>query len=344
VEYKEQIAKEIQQITGNYYVLGYYISEKWDGNYHNLKVKVQRKGCRIHAQKGYYNPKSFAEFTEFEKELHLTSLALNQKSYFEPPQSFSLLSLHYGYQNENQSPLLAEIPRNELGEIILGKTEIVNIILGEGNEIIVSERCEINFSEFEESTVYLYSIHSLEPGRYHCRMVIRNLKTGKAAVGSTEAVIPDRPESGLIIDPPLLVIPKEKAAFVRLSEEFYETESRDQTSLKSYYPYLTNEQTPIVQYLERDTRKIYAILRGSITGIEEPEIDLAIYLTSDNRETKILLNSIVLSAQEEDENNNILFIEIELPKLTEGQYSLEFTAEDLTTGSVSKSLSKIQIR
>ena len=63
VEYHESIASSIQNTTGNYYVLGYYISEKLDGKYHELKVKVNRKGCEVYAQGGFFNSKPFTEFS-----------------------------------------------------------------------------------------------------------------------------------------------------------------------------------------------------------------------------------------------------------------------------------------
>lgn len=344
VEYRENIVRDIHNATGNYYVLGYYISENWDGRYHNLKVEVTRKGARVLAQKGYYDPKPFAEFTDFEKKLHLTSLALNEESYFEPPQPISLLSLHSGYKKENESLLIVEIPRGELGEIIQGETEVVNLILGAGNEVIVSERCEMNFSAFKEEVVFLYFIHTLEPSNYGFKTIVRNLKTGKAAVGSAEGVIPERPKSGLIIDPPLLITSGDKAAYARLSEDLVETENGDPTSLRFYYPFLTKEQIPIVQYLESGQNKIYAIIRGSFVGIEDPEIDLAVNLIGADQQSKIILDSIVLSAQEEDETTDVLFLEIELPGLSIGEYTLEFIAEEKNSGSISESSTKIHIR
>ena len=65
VSYYEKIAEQIQDITSNYYVLGYYIDEKWDGKYHEIKVKVQRKGCQVYAQGGFFNPKPFTEFSKW---------------------------------------------------------------------------------------------------------------------------------------------------------------------------------------------------------------------------------------------------------------------------------------
>ncbi|MBW2217643.1 MAG: VWA domain-containing protein [Deltaproteobacteria bacterium] len=50
--------QSIQDMTGNYYVLGYYIDEKADGKYHDIKVEVEGSGLEVIAQSGYYSPKS----------------------------------------------------------------------------------------------------------------------------------------------------------------------------------------------------------------------------------------------------------------------------------------------
>jgi len=56
VKQHESIARELQAMTGNYYVLGYYAKEKTDGKYHKIKVEVKRAGCRVLTQNGYFNP------------------------------------------------------------------------------------------------------------------------------------------------------------------------------------------------------------------------------------------------------------------------------------------------
>src|SRR4030043_540337 len=69
-DYQNSLA-QVQNITGMYYVLGYPIQAKEDGKFHEIKVKVLRKGWEVRAQGGSFNPKPFREFSEFEKTLHL---------------------------------------------------------------------------------------------------------------------------------------------------------------------------------------------------------------------------------------------------------------------------------
>jgi len=89
----EKHLERIQNLTGCYYVLGYYIDEKWDGKYHKIKVKVNRTGCDVHAQEGYFNPKPFSKYSKLEKKLHLVDLALNERPLFQTPVRFPLAAL-----------------------------------------------------------------------------------------------------------------------------------------------------------------------------------------------------------------------------------------------------------
>ena len=38
----EGVSQGLQDITGNYYVLGYYINEKWDGKYNRIEVEMKK--------------------------------------------------------------------------------------------------------------------------------------------------------------------------------------------------------------------------------------------------------------------------------------------------------------
>jgi hypothetical protein len=74
IEAVSAIAGEVQALSANFYVLGYYIKENWDGKFHKVGVELEKPGYRVLAQAGYFSPKPFAEMSGFEKELHLFDL------------------------------------------------------------------------------------------------------------------------------------------------------------------------------------------------------------------------------------------------------------------------------
>ena len=57
----EDIEGDILKMTSSYYVLGFYIDEKWDETYHKIKVNIRRKGCTVRVQAGYLDSKSFTK-------------------------------------------------------------------------------------------------------------------------------------------------------------------------------------------------------------------------------------------------------------------------------------------
>jgi VWFA-related protein len=187
--YEKHIEK-IQDLTGSYYVLGYYIDDKWDGAYHKIRVEVARAGLRVHAQKGYFNPKPFAEYNDLEKMLHLVDLALNEEPLFQKPVRFPLEVVPCGPGGEGNLCLAAEIPLEEIRDVLSEKSEFVIVIFDERGNIVAFKRNEREGSTLTGSAFSFGAAFSLPPGTYKCCLVIRNLKTGRAAVASIDAVIP----------------------------------------------------------------------------------------------------------------------------------------------------------
>ncbi|MDH5468469.1 MAG: VWA domain-containing protein, partial [Candidatus Aminicenantes bacterium] len=209
----EKIMEEIQKITASFYVLGYYVNENWDAKYHRIEVKVNRSGCQVHAQKGYFNPKPFARFSKIEKELHLMGLAVNRKSPFGDPQEFPLIALPFSDKEGPNVVILSEIDPEKMREVLAGEVEMVTFIFNPMNEILDQVRIKMDLSNVSEKKNYLYCIFSLEPGNYECCLVLRNLKTGEAAVASSSVSIPVS-YSGIHLFKPLVFIPDEEATYI----------------------------------------------------------------------------------------------------------------------------------
>ena len=347
VNYYEKIATQIQNVTSNYYVIGYYIDETWDGKYHEIKVKVNRKGCDVHAQQGYFNPKPFNEFTDFEKQLHLIDLALGENPYFQEPLNFSLTALPCSRKKESNFVLLSEIQLDEIEEVTRGKTELVTLIFDKDNNIVFSTKGEINLSSIPQKTIYHYSISSLSPGKYECRVVIRNLETGRAATASSSVKIPEQLESGIRLYQPLLLIPEKEAFYLKASEAKKEKKvaKREPLSLIDIYPFLSKKHSPLSGELDHQISKLLAVVRCSVVDIQKPEIDISVNLIQHPSGEKILLFSNLLSTQrKKDEKIDILLIELQLPELKPGRYSLEITAEEKTTKLKSQVIRAFKVR
>jgi len=338
------IAEQIQDATSNYYVLGYYISETWDGDYHEIKVKVKRKGSQVHAQQGYYNPKPFGELSEFERMLHLLDMAMGKNPYFQQPVKFNTLALPFSGKEEPNFVLLSEIPLDTISEIIRGKTELVSFIFNTNNDIVSSVKGDIDFSAISQKKIYHYTISSLRPGQYECRVVIRNTETGRAALASTSAEILKPTQSGIKLFPPLLIVPEEKSYYLRLEEEDKKKKTKDAApSLSDIYPFLSNEHSPLVGDLEQGTPKLLAVVRSSVVDIQDPDIELTAFLFDYELTEKTPLPLSILASEKQKETD-VLLCELQLPEMKPGKYFIKIAAEERKTGAKAETSQTFRVK
>jgi len=192
INYYERHIKKIQDLTSCYYVLGYYVDDTWDGDYHKIKVEVTRPGFKVHAQKGYFNPKPFTEYNDLEKMLHLVDLALSEEPLLQTPVRFPLEVVPCEPGGKANLCLTAEIPVDKIQEVLKDKTEIIGLIFDEKENIVAFKRNEREGSLLAGERFSFSASFSLPQGTYKCRLVIRNLETGRGAVASVTAVIPSR--------------------------------------------------------------------------------------------------------------------------------------------------------
>jgi VWFA-related protein len=191
INFYEQHIEKIQDLTGCYYVLGYYVDDTWDGAYHEIKVEVNRRGLRVHAQKGYFNPKPFPEYNDLEKMLHLVDLALSEEPLFQTPVRFSLEFVPCPAGSKGNLCISAKVPIEKIQEVLAGKAEFVAVIFDGKGDIAALSRNEKETYTLTKEIFSFGAAFSLSPGTYQCRLVIRNLETGRGAVASATAVIPD---------------------------------------------------------------------------------------------------------------------------------------------------------
>jgi VWFA-related protein len=189
-KYEKHIEK-IQDLTGCYYVLGYYVDDKWDGAYHKIKVEIKKPGCLANAQKGYFNPKPFAEYGELERMLHLVDLALSEEPLFQSPVRFPLEVVACPSGSKGNLCLSANIPGVKIRDVLAGKSEFVAVIFDDKENIVTLRRNEKKTYTLTGESFSFGASFSLPPGKYQCRLVIRNLETGRGAVASASAVIPN---------------------------------------------------------------------------------------------------------------------------------------------------------
>ncbi len=330
--YQENL-DQVQNLTGSYYVLGYYISEQWDGRYHDLKVEVKRKGLEVRTQAGYFNPKPFREFSDMEKRLHLYDLALSDRPLFQTPLSAAMTYLSGPGGDAPHIFMLTKIPAATVEKMTGSKVEIVSIIFDDQDKVADLRRAEENFARHQGKDVFYASGASLQPGNYKCRLVIRDLETGSAAIASAKVFIPPKQAQGIRLLPPLLLVPAKNSIYL----EGHLSEKKDDKALHTtwsdYYSFDPGLFSPHIGELREGPTKIAAVVPCTVKGISLPTVAYTAHLMNAAGE-KIPVPISSLSRLIKDEVRSQL-LEFQLGGLKAGHYVLYILAEELATKSVS---------
>jgi hypothetical protein len=327
----EKHMERIQDLTGCFYVLGYYIDEKWDGKYHKIKVKVNHPGFEVHAQKGYFNPKPFSKYTEMERLLHLVDLALNNRSLFQDPVHFPLVSLPLSERGNTHISLFSLLPTENLDEFAGKNIELISIIFDEANSIVKIGRDKKDFSKLPESNLYYANVTSLPPGKYKCRLVIRNPETGRGAVASSSVHVLKSPKRGIKLYPPLLL--KQETDAYYLSEP------------PGVYPLTSREYFPLVDQLPQGTNHLRAAIRCELPEAQPADIQLSANLIHSSSGTGgAIPATITILERYHDVDTEIFLLSIQTEELKPGEYFLYLFAVDGQTQSRSGTNAAFQVR
>ncbi len=339
VRQRESIAEDLQAMTSHFYVLGYYVNEAADGKFHEIKVVVKRPGCRVQAQSGYFNPKPFKKFTRLERRLHLFDLAMSDTPRTQNPIRFPLVALNFAEGGANLV-LIADIERQPVEEVLGPETESAVLIYDDTHDIHESSQSRLDLEEFEAERFFHYSIASLPPGFYHCRMVLRNLTTGRSAVGAAEVSIPEPRPSGMRIFPPLMLDPLREAAVLRSKKD--QPWSEATASLRDIYAFLREDTAPLGPVWTGGRSSVLAVVRGDMTGISRPDTELSAHLTGPEEEDIPIASAILESKR--TGSCVIYLMELQIPELKPGRYTLEIQAQERTSMTRSSSQTEVTIR
>ncbi len=339
-EYRRNL-DDLQNITGTYYVLGYSINQAWDGRFHTLKVDVRRKGMEVRAQSGYFNPKPFREYSDMEKNLQFLDLAMSETPLTQTPVRAPLTALAGpggGTAKTGELTVLTELPPSTFNRLTGTRAEIITLIFKENDELAEMHRSEEALTRFKDKSVILSSQAALAPGAYKLRVIVRDLDTGEAAVGSGRAFIPSAPAAGISLHTPLLLAPG--------SEEIY-VEGRAKTatdiSWTLLYPFDRGQFRPVFSPLAKGTPKVIVFLPCLTAGIDDPRIALRASLVDESsgawRETEFIPAGRTALG-----NTITQVLAIPVAGLAAGKYRIHFYAEETKTRALSHASIPLTIR
>ena len=318
VDYKK-IMDNIQNITGAYYVLGYSVNEKWDGKFHKIKVRVKRKGCDVMAQGGYFSPKPFKDYTSAEKLIHVTDLALSDSPQLQIPGAIPVAAMAVTVNGWPQLVAYTRATKSAHGDVLGKKAEAYLLLLDDSGEVALIKRFKLALPDekADKETLFPSFLLTVKPGRYTCRIVLRNMETGLGARGSASLVVPGAPTATVVLDTPLLLTTDTRSLDLAASEA---------GTLSSLFSYDKDAYAPLAGAVPAGTAKLVAALRCS-TGGQSPEFDISAVLQEASAPSSTNVPVVVIKKTQADKTTLIL-AELATGELWPGRYTLQVVAKE----------------
>jgi len=332
VKEAKTIAREVEVLSGNYYVLGYYISPSWDGRLHEIKVNVNQPGFRVLAQAGYSDPKPFAALSDLEKKLQLFDLALSDKPVTTEALDLPVEVLFGSAMKEANTAVLLKLAVDEKTGVPPGKTEIFTFIFDKERKIQLAERGEMDSAPHAQKTLFPYILTTLQPGEYEVRVLARNMETGQCAASRLSFTVPaPAAASRMSLSSPLLMIPGKKAEFVRMARPT--KKEKEPMSIIRFYPFLPADSTPLVDDLPPDAGKVLALLPLDYGAGKPAEANLDVKLFRADDAEEIQVDWDLIDTKNAESGKDFLLIGIGFKGLKPGAYRLEFSLTDIKAGA-----------
>jgi hypothetical protein len=227
--------------------------------------------------------------------------------------------------------LFSLLPMEDLHEFAGKNVEIVSIVFDEENSIVKIGRDKKDFSKLPNGNIYYANVTSLHPGKYKCRLVIRNSETGRGAVASSSVFVPKKPDHGIKLYPPLLLRQEKDAFYLR--------------ELSAVYPFDSSQYSPLVEKLEQGRKSVWAAVRCSFSGIQPPDIQLSANLIHNSANTgRAIPATITILQRYHDVDTEIFLLEIQTERLIPGKYFLYLFAVDSLTQSRSGTNTTFEVK
>jgi hypothetical protein len=310
------------------------------------QVTVKREGCVVSAQGGYYNPKTFAKSTKFEKELQLMDLAFNEHPQFQSPVDLPAAFLSCRDESGTRLVFLSAPPTDGLDDLFGPQAEMTCLLADQDGNVVETKPGNLRAPEVKKRRAFFYDLLPANPGTYDCAIVLRNTTTGKAARARRSMTVPLPESSGQRLDPPLLLVPKtdRNVVFLRAANKGGEAAEESSKDLRDLFPFLSNRLAPVLNEVGAETPKLLAILRSTVLGLPGERLGFTATLRPDGGGEDIPLDTSVFDRHTKG-TTDVLLLEFLLPKPLPGGFTLTIVARDERSAAqaeVSRSLKTVR--
>ncbi len=331
------IARDVQDLTGNYYVLGYYVQDSWEGKYHTIRVEVARPGARVLVQDGFSDSRPFDSISNFEKDIHLLDLLWSDQP-FSSLAPLAIDPLIVIAEGKTQGCFLTRWETGAKMGPPAAPVEVFAVLRDGKGGTPVSRKWDVDLTSHEGRTVWAYLTDSLGTGPHELRLVVRDRRTGVSCVGRARFDVTAPTEEGIVLSSPLLFEEGPGALFLKLpSGRVAASKGKPGTagpSLMSLYHLIPKEGSPVVGEISPGTKRLIAVMpfemRPRLAG-DDPVLSVEARFLSSVDGSEIPLEVEIRDNVIYEASPDILALDLVLGEVAPGRYELEIAVEDMGT-------------
>jgi len=341
------ISREVQDLTGNYYVLGYYVQDSWEGKYHKIRVEVKTPGARVLAQDGFSDSKSFDRMTDFEKDIQLLDLLWSdERSLSSAP--LEMEALVVGSSKTTEGCFLTKWDVGAKTGPPAAPVQVFVLLRDPAGAALISRKWDVDLTKYGGRSVWAYLASPLGTGPHDLRLVVRDAKSGTSCIGRARFDVAPPAEKGLFVSSPLLFEDGAGASFLRLPTGRLETRKNQSgaagRSIVSLYRLIPKEGRPVVGEVSPAAKHLLAVIPFEIRprfAEDTPILSVEAKLVSRQDGSEIPLEAEIREHMTFEGSPDILAVDLALADIAPGSYDLIIMLEDMGTerrSSVSKAL------
>lgn len=242
-----------------------------------------------------------------------------------------MIALAYEDGTDGRVQMMTKIPASTAADLSGPEVEFVSLVFDEEENLADLQRTQIDLSRYQGRDLFYSSGARLAPGRYKCRIVVRNLASGGSAVASTPAGVSKLVPTGLSLQTPLLLVPERSP----MNMEAVGKGPASAASWRNFYPYDRTQYAPLVGGVAKDVSKVFVVVPCRISGSEQPNVVLAAFVIDAATGQKLAVPfNLVFS--ERRENTEVFFLEFPPDGLPPGRYLLYIHAGYASQPSLSR--------
>jgi VWFA-related protein len=201
---------EVLDMTSRYYILGYQPEDlKGPGQFHKLKVKVQRKGAKLSHRAGYYEHVPRTAQTRLQRQFEAAQLVMTGAGVADL--HFAALALPFPAPGDRQTlGVVVQVPREQI-RWQKGHQSALELY---GYAVALDGTVLDNLAQFARMDpdradpkdqlqgLSFFGTFSLPPGQYTLRLMVQEPESGSAGIRFIDVTIPPHdPALGVLLPP-----------------------------------------------------------------------------------------------------------------------------------------------